>query len=254
MKWAVEVQHTTLERRNLADLLAGLGFALIDGAQFPAFTSEEIDQCSTAKEAFEIAKRLRTALTGLTQIDPEFALGSVIDYTHSPERRHAFLEVHSAVHRMSVCNVTLTINPPTSLSAEAIKIWEANRAEQEYQAQLDRQRASLVPAYSEPLAGKVLQYLAAVDPSAEVLYKIYELLENHSSGRAAFHTQFGIPANEFDRFRDAVHNPTVSGDWARHAVHGAPRTPNPMSKTEAEEFVRRLADRWLKFIRASLPQ
>ena len=47
MKWAVEVQRTTLERRNLEDLLAGLGFSLIDGVQFPALTSKEIDQSPT---------------------------------------------------------------------------------------------------------------------------------------------------------------------------------------------------------------
>jgi hypothetical protein len=44
MKWAVEIQETSLERRNLEDLLNGLGFALIDGIQFPAFTSPEIDE------------------------------------------------------------------------------------------------------------------------------------------------------------------------------------------------------------------
>jgi hypothetical protein len=79
MKWAVEIQKTNLERRNLEDLLNGLGFALIDGVQFPAFTSPEIDGCDTAAAVFEIAKQLRAAFTGPAQVDPTFALGSVID-------------------------------------------------------------------------------------------------------------------------------------------------------------------------------
>jgi len=42
MKWAVEIQNSTLNRRNLIDSLDGLGFAVIDGAQFPEFTSRTI--------------------------------------------------------------------------------------------------------------------------------------------------------------------------------------------------------------------
>ena len=64
MKWAVEIQETSLERRNLEDLLNGLGFALIDGIQFPAFTSPEIDECDTAAAVFEIAQQIRAAFVG----------------------------------------------------------------------------------------------------------------------------------------------------------------------------------------------
>src|SRR4051794_16886054 len=124
MNWAIEIQNTTLEHRNLADLLAGLGFTLIDGIQFPAFTSPEIDRCNTAAEAFDIAKRLRAAFTGPAQIDPKFVLGAVIDYSTTPPRRHAFLEVQPAVLRLSAGSVTLTVSPPAGLSVEELKKWE----------------------------------------------------------------------------------------------------------------------------------
>ena len=74
MKWAIEIQKTSLERRNLSDLLDGLGFKLIEGIQYPEFTSTEIDACPTATDAFEKAKAVRAAFKGPTQIDPEFAL------------------------------------------------------------------------------------------------------------------------------------------------------------------------------------
>ncbi len=77
MKWAVEIQVTSLERRNLEDLLNGLGFALIEGIEFPAFTSPEIDEYDTAADVFEKAKQVRAAFAGPAQIDPSFALGSV---------------------------------------------------------------------------------------------------------------------------------------------------------------------------------
>lgn len=91
MKWAIEIQATSLEERNLSDLLAGLGVSLIPGVEFPALTSQEINACDTPAEAFELAKKVRAAFKGPVGIDPEFTLGSVIDFGSIPPKRHAFL-------------------------------------------------------------------------------------------------------------------------------------------------------------------
>ena len=253
MKWEIEVQRTSLQRRNLVDLLAGLGFSLFDDVQLPAITSHEIDQCNSAAEVFELGKKVRTALSGPARIDPEFALGSVIEYSFVPPRRHAFLEPQGGTAKATGGVAELTIGPPPGLTASALEDWHMARAEQEYQAKLEAQRTKLEPAYLEPRAAKVIEYLAVKDPGAEVLYKIYELLEGHPNNRTAFHAQFGLSAHEFRRFADSVHNPTVSGDWARHAYPDTPKTTNPMSKSEAENFVRGMADRWLAHVRAGLP-
>lgn len=251
MKWAVEIQHTNLEPRNLSDLLGGLNFSLINGTDYPAFTSSDFDNCDTATQVYEIAKQLRAALTGPSQIDPSFMLGSVIDYSSNPPKRHYFLEVGSALSKTSFGNVTLSITPPKGLSAEEFKRWEQEYAEREYQAKLENQRSKLEPAYRNPNAAKMFELLSIASPSAEILYKIYELAEGHPSKRTDFHKKYGITKNQFDRFRDAVHNPKVSGDWARHAYEDIPRTSNPMSKDEAEQFIRQLASKWLDDIRIS---
>ena len=75
MKWAVEIQKTGLEIRNLSDLLNGLGFKLVEGIEYPALTSPEVDACATAADVLEKAKGVRSAFKDVTQIDPEFALG-----------------------------------------------------------------------------------------------------------------------------------------------------------------------------------
>lgn len=253
MKWAVEVQHTALDRRNLEDLLGGLGFSLIDGVQFPAITSPEIDQCNSPAEVFAVGKKVRSAFHGPAQIDPQFTLGSVEDYSSTPPRRYAFLEAQPAVCTTKFGTATLTVGPPAGFSPQELETWHRDRAEQEYQSKLEAQRKRLEPAYLEPRAVKVLEYLATAAPRAEILYKIYELIEEHPNNRVAFHTMFGVSANDFKRFQDSVHNPAVSGDWARHAYLDTPRTANPMSKSEAERFVRTLADRWLTHIRTGLP-
>ena len=84
MKWAVEIQKSGLGRRNLGDLLTGLGFQLVDSIEFDVFTSPSLDRYDTAGEVWSEAKRLREAFTGPAEIDPGFTLGSVIDYSTDP--------------------------------------------------------------------------------------------------------------------------------------------------------------------------
>jgi hypothetical protein len=251
MKWAVEIQKTNLDRRNLIELLDGLGFAVIDGIQFPAFTSPEIDSCETAADVFDRAKQLRSAFTGPANIDPEFALGSVIDFSANPPKRHGFLEVEPAVINVTFGSPTITISPPKGLSAEKLEMWEREHAEQQYQNKLEGQRARLEPAFRSPRAAKVLELLSIEKPSGETIYKIYELAEGPPTNRSAFLAQFGVSKDQFRRFQDAVHNPKVSGDWARHAYEDTPKTNNPMSRAEAEHFVRQIAAKWLDFVRTS---
>ncbi len=249
VRWAVEIQKTSLDRRNLSDLLNGLGFKLVEGIEYPALTAPEIDACATAADAFEKAKAVRAAFKGATQIDPEFVLGSVIDYSSSPPRRHGFLEVDSCVMTMSVGNVTISISPPKGLSPAELERWTADYEERQYQAKLERQRSKLEPAFFSSRAPKLIELLATDKPSAETIYKIYELAEGHPKNRADFHRQFGISREQFNRFKDAVHNPSVTGDWARHAYQNAPKTLNPMTKSEAETFVRDIAAKWLETLR-----
>lgn len=254
MKWAIEIRMTSLEKRNLSDLLRGLGFELVEGIEYPALASPTIDACVTAADAFEEVKAVRAAFKGPAQIDPEFALGSVIDYSTNPPRRHAFLEVDSCVMKMPVVGTpTLTVSPPNGLSPAELERWTADYEERQYQARLERQRSRLEPAYISPRAAKVIELLSIETPSAETVYKIYELAEGHPNNRADFHKQFGISREQFDRFKDAVHNPSVSGDWARHAYPDEPRTSNPMTKSEAETFVREIAARWLHSLRRPIP-
>ena len=154
---------------------------------------------------------------------------------------------------MSVGKPTLTVSPPPGLSKDQLAEWQAKRSEQEYQAKLETQREKLEPAFLCSRASKVLELLVIEDPTGETLYKIYELAEGHPSRRSSFHDRFGVSKDEFDRFGDAVHNPVVSGDWARHAYENKPRTSNPMSMGEADAFIRELAKKWLASIRKARP-
>jgi len=228
------------------------GSPLVEGIEYPALASPTIDACATAADAFEIAKDVRAAFKGPAKIDPELVLGSVIDFSTIPPRRHTLLEVDSCVMKITMGTATVTISPPGGLSSDELGKWNAEYAERQYQAELERQRALIEPAYFNPRAAKAIELLSVENPSGETLYKIYELAEGHPTNRAAFQTEFGITQEQFNRFKDAVHNPSVSGDWARHAYHGKLNSSNPMTKAEAEEFVRRIAGIWLDSVRREI--
>lgn len=251
MKWAVEIKVSCLDRRNLSDLLSGLGFTLVETMHRQALTSPKIDASATATDAFEIAKRVRDAFTGAAQIDPTFALGSVFDYSVDPPRSSTFIEPSSIAVTMSMGIATVSTSSPASLSGVELEKWNLDNDERQYQAKLERQRSKLEPAFVNKKASQMLEMLALKEPSGEVIYKIYELTEGQSSNRKNFHTQYGISTSEFDRFKDAVHNPDVTGGWARHANAQRLNSSNPMTKDEAAQFVRRIAEKWLANVRTT---
>lgn len=252
MKWAVEIQSTALEPRLLTDLLTPLGFCVIETPQGLVFTSDEMNDCDTASEAFKLAQRLRHAMRGPARIDAEFRIGSVVDFSCDPPRRIHCLEGQSIVAGAAfMASAKLSLGPPKGLPERELKVCEEHRVEREYQVLVERLLGTLVPAYRCKRAAEVLELLSQNDPSGETVYKIYELAEGHPTNREKFHRQFGISQQEFKRFTDAVHNPAVSGDWARHAYGNPPKSDRPMSRSEATAFVRNIANRWLESVRRS---
>lgn len=252
MRWAVQIQRTTLERRNIEDLLAGLGFRVLETEGCISFTCDEMNQLGAVSVVFELAKRVREAMTGPSGVDSEFQLGAVIDFAADPPKRVACLEAIGIETGPPVLGrPALNVHPPQGLSASELQAWKDEQAERAYQAKLESQRARLEPAFKYERAEKMLTFLAQDGPTGETLYKIYELAEGHPSDRKQFHARFGIHAEEFKRFKDAVHNPAVSGDWARHAYLEEPKSDRPMSRAEASRFVRHIAAEWLKSVRKS---
>jgi hypothetical protein len=251
MKWAVEITQTSLERRNLDDLLKDLGFRVVDGIDSIAFASPSFDLLDSSAGVWAEAKRVRDVLRGPASIDAKFTLGSVIDFGSGTPKRHRFLEAEPGCTVVAGGSATITISPPAGLSEEALAAWHSARAEREYQLRLESQRARLVPAFREPRASKVLELLQRKSHTGESLYRIYELIEGPPANRSQLHARFGISQRQFDRFRDCVHNPVVSGDLARHAYTSPPRTSDPMAIREAQDFVSSLAESWLSWIRST---
>jgi len=246
IKWAFQIERTGLGQRNLIDLLNGIGFQEVDVPGLDlAFWSKTFENCGNASEVWDEAKKVRDLLSEVTEIDPELIMGPVIDLSSGKPKRHIFVEAKSGIITMTSFDATLTVSPPDNLTEEQLIEYNKRRAEKEYQIKLEAQRAKLEPAFREPRAAKLLQLLKLDSHTGESLYKIYELAEGHPSNRKIFLKQFGISEDDFKRFSDAVHNPVVSGDLARHAYEDQPKTDNPMTIAEAKSFVMEIAKRWL---------
>lgn len=249
VKWSVEIEKTSLERRNLSDLLTGIGFTLFSGQKGDELTSPTMDDCNSAQDVWSEAKRLQEVFTGPAQIDVEFTLGAIVDYSSSPPSRVFIAEVVSSQIVLQAGVGKIEIAPPSDLTEEQLIQWHKERLEIEYQHKLESQRRRLEPAYLSSSAAKVLELMSVKDPTGEILYKIYELAEGHPTNRAVFQCALGITKDQFNRFKDVVHNPRVSGDWARHGYEEEPKTSNPMTKEEAKAFVEDIAQKWLALLR-----
>lgn len=76
------------------------------------------------------------------------------------------------------------------------------------------------------------------------------MVESPSKQRNFFE-RLGIDKTQFGRFEKAVHNPSVTGDFARHAIDKKPSVENPMTKEEAVSFIRDIVNKWLQSLRKS---
>lgn len=249
MNWSVAIQITGLEERNLGDILQALGYRMINGPEGLVFSSDEMALCTAAADVFELAKKVRSVFLGPANIDDKFQLGNVVDYSSTPPRRHAFLEVASCTCNATASVASISVGPPQGLNEEELAAWNRAQEEQKYQAQLQRQLERAVPTYRNENASLLLEFLNLKEQTGETLFKIFELMVGDADNervKRRFLANFEVSDEEFRRFSDAVHNRAVSGNWARHATMRQPKSGQPMSRTEAEAFIRSLADKWLK--------
>ena len=138
MKWPFQIERTTLDQRNLLDLLDRIGYQQADVPGLDlVFCSKTLEACVTAGEVWEEAKRIRDLISEVTEIDPEFTLGPVIDLSSGEPKRHHFLEVKSGIIVTTGVDAILTVSPPDNLSAEQLIEYNRRRTEQEYKAKLE---------------------------------------------------------------------------------------------------------------------
>ena len=86
--------------------------------------------------------------------------------------------------------------------------------------------------------------------TGEILYKIYKRLWRfiHLTEKF-FKVNSEYQKMNLSGLAMLSHNPIVSGELARHAYADKPKTENPMTFSEAKNFIQRLVNKWLASIR-----
>lgn len=249
MKWAVEIQKSSLSRRNLADLFDGLGYELVESSDMLALTSPEWEKLDDAKEVWEDAEKVRAVMKGPAQTDSDFTLGEVVDYSTHPPRRTVIFRTSLPKLNITPFATVVEFGPSDDLSDAELVEWTERREEEKYQLELEAQLATLEPAFKEPKAARVLELFNLPHQDGQSLWKIYELIEDNAPDRNVVLSQLGTCRPEFERFSDAVHNERANGSFARHAKDEKLKTSGPMMPQEAEQYIRRIAKTWLARVR-----
>ena len=244
MKYAVEIEKSGLDPRNLVDLLHGTGYQVVNMPHARVLYNPEFDRLKSPSEALTMIHKLKDIIQN-TGIDGEFFLGAVFDYSSEKTAQYISLEEEIIATEGKFNESSLTVLAPSELSKAQKESWKNKHREREYETKLRSQRVRLKAAIKDPRVSRVLTLLSNKSPTGETLYKAYEIMEEHPSKRQQFHSQFNIPVNEFKRFGDTVHNQAVSGELARHAYKEKPKTTNPMTFNEATRFIEELANSWI---------
>lgn len=129
MKWSVEIQKTSLDKRNIFDLLSEIGITLIEGVRYLEFTSDQINECLTVDEVFSKAKEIRELFIGAINIDSEFQLGAIVNYSFNPPKFIHCLEPQSIITgEPTIGKPTLSQLPPIGFSEEQKKKVEGGKS------------------------------------------------------------------------------------------------------------------------------
>lgn len=101
-------------------------------------------------------------------------------------------------------------------------------------------------AQEHPAVLKVFHILRKTKWTWVDLYKIHEIIADDSGGIKGIAKRGWASKTEQDRFKHTSCSPSAAGDEARHAVEKTHPPSDPMTISQAKEFVRRLAKRWVE--------
>lgn len=249
MRWLVEIVDVVADERLFADVLAGLDTFLYQEDNRTYLVSNKFDLLSASSEVWELAGRVRDVVSEVSEIFPDanisFDLSNVVyeQKDDGSRRRTHYVPAGSmfAIGLSIAFEVTEAIVLQKDTSEEERARLDAEHKERQYQEKLNRVRYRLLPVFHDERALKV-HHLLQQELTPGVMYKIHELIQDDLGEKLnslASH-------NQWKRFTRSVNHQAVFGDAARHATLKAEPPANPMTLSEAQDFIRKVADLWFK--------
>ena len=131
--------------------------------------------------------------------------------------------------------------PVAEMSDEEKKFLEEEQRECEYQDLRRKAVSYVVSAFQDERAVQV-QRLLCGELTPQTMGHIADLIQDEMGERM----KALASSHQLTRFYRSINHPEVFGEQARHIVSQADPPPHPMSLSEAQQFVRALATRWME--------
>ncbi len=131
---------------------------------------------------------------------------------------------------------------PMSLSVRPT-VWTATEEEAYKKSLADSVSERLTLAGEDATVNKVLHMLNTDFLSWTQMYRVYEIVKKDANI-----IKFGWATDkQLSNFRHHANDPRATGSDSRHGVHNSPDPPGePLSFTEANTLIRRIASEWVK--------
>lgn len=254
MKWLVEVATVEGEEKVLRGFLDGLGYgleerSLRDRPPTLYLTSPKFEKFDSYQEVWECAQHLESTVGEVAElvygINSRFELdGSV--YAILPDgssRKHVFESVSISVQ--ASVSVSETVVKASSTTEKTLSPEDRERKKEQErrrrEEKIKRAKTYVAPALENPTVLEVLR-LSKDEQNPLNLGHIFDLIQADIGGEI----EELVSQTQITRFTRSINHPEVFGKKSRHAVSNQEPPPNPMSLSEAREFVSTLLERWIE--------
>jgi hypothetical protein len=247
MRWRVEVTDVSANRRLLREVLGELSIDLLDEGNARFLVSENFEVRDTAGEVHAIASRVHAIVEEVEKNNPQlqltFKVGDVLEMSKEGSRtKHAFATFCATARATATMDaVVVRREPSVQISENDRKRLEEQQRERDYQ-QLRRKAIShVVSAFRDNRALQV-QRLLQGELTPQTMGHIADLIQE-DIGSAIKDL---ISGHQVTRFYRSINHPDVFGEQARHIVSHVEPPSDSMSLSEARQFIRKLATRWME--------
>jgi len=146
---------------------------------------------------------------------------------------------------MTALGITVSIRPSATLSEAEQQQARQRQLEEDHRQRAQRLSNRALAAFKNEAATRIQTWLAArAELDTTTMNAVAELIEQ-DMGPAR--KDLGRE-KQFDRFFGSINHQKIFGDQARHATLATAPHPDPMSKAEADIFIRDVAERWFRYV------
>jgi len=233
--WSIHITGDEFDLAELAQCFTSPKLSILKEENAYVLQSTELDSIEHADEALERAKELISLVSGAARLtihaQRPLSVGNVA-------RR-----IENGIEKVSVI-LKDEVMVRDSITATMI----STDGTVETHRRSDATPMMVTAALKSPQMARALRLYGSPPLDWKNLYCVYEIIEHASGGEKGLVQKDWAARNQIERFTRTANHPGAAGYGARHGVQSADPPSNPMTISEAIEFVGSLLRRSLSAI------